>query len=107
MNTLIDKKKVYMANRVATHLAFRHKANDLFDFINQCNEKNIELDFSDVITMSGSFAHQYLINKENSKKIISEINMKPNIKKMLDVVQKRNGKPKKVIEPPEAIDVII
>lgn len=90
---------------VSYNLAFRQSANDLFDYINSLKESSIKLDFSDVNTISGSFAHQYMIHKRDSKKQISESNMASQIKKMFDVVRSRKERPELFIEPPRVIEV--
>ena len=92
MTTLNSEKAVYLAERISQNLAFRHSADDLFNYINNLEESNIIVDFSEIKFVSGSFAHQYLINKKATPKDVTETNKTFNIIQMFELVERRNSK---------------
>lgn len=93
MTTLNSEKEVvYLAEHISENLAFRHSADDLFNYINNLEESNLIIDFSEVKFVSSSFAHQYLINKKATQKDVTEINKTFNIIQMFEVVERRNSK---------------
>lgn len=70
----------------ASHLALRNTADMLFDEIDRFETKNIIIDFSDIHTVSRSFAHQYLLREKKSRKNITKTNMNEDIKEMFKIV---------------------
>lgn len=83
----LNKANILVAERFSQDLALRLNANSLFDEIKNANVGNITLDFRRVHSMSRSFAHQYLQNREKSKKTINEINLSENIQTMLKIAR--------------------
>ena len=49
-------------------------------------ENKMQIDFSDVLSISRSFAHQYVTRRKKSQKRITEINLPENVEKMFRVV---------------------
>lgn len=75
-------------------LALRHNANILFDKIESHSENPVIVDFSDVRTMTRSFAQEYLLRKAKSSKTVEEINMSKNIVRMFKVAENVTDKAK-------------
>lgn len=67
-------------------LALRDNADYLFTTIESFPEMQITIDFTDVKSISRSFAHQYIVNKKTSRKMITETNIPRNLAKMFEVV---------------------
>ncbi|MFH1722498.1 MAG: hypothetical protein ABH950_07850 [Candidatus Altiarchaeota archaeon] len=67
------------------NLAYRQNADKLFEEIASVPSREVTLDFRDVITMSRSFAHQYLYQKRKTGKEICEVNISKNLKQMFDI----------------------
>jgi hypothetical protein len=84
-----------MSNRVvisirkalSPDLAFRLAADRLFDYLEALDVKEITIDFTGIESISRSFAHQYTIRKENSSKIIEEMNVPSHIERMFQIVK--------------------
>lgn len=70
----------------SSHLSFRHTADTLFDEIECLEAKKVIVDFKNIQTVSRSFAHQYLLRKKQSRKIISEMNKSKELEKMFKIV---------------------
>jgi anti-anti-sigma regulatory factor len=69
------------------NLAFRKNADNLFDRIDSSPSQDITLDFSKVSTVSRSFAHQYIQRKKKSNKNITEVGVKEDVKKMMEIAK--------------------
>ncbi|MFA4946599.1 MAG: DUF4325 domain-containing protein [Candidatus Micrarchaeia archaeon] len=80
-------KEISITRVVSIDLALRNTANAFFNELERYKEKNITVNFKGVKSISRSFAHQYLENKKNSEKIISETNIPDNVEKMFQVVE--------------------
>lgn len=87
-------KIIMIYEKVSKDLALRDIADALFDDIESLTESEAVIDFSEVTSITRSFAHQYSLRKKYSKKIISEINMPTNIQKMFDIVENKYKKTK-------------
>ncbi len=79
---------------ISKDLALRDIANQFFDKIEKLEDKYIEIDFSNICSITRSFAHQYIFRKRQSNKIINEKNVPIYIQKMFNIVQNKNDKPK-------------
>ncbi len=80
--------KVFKLSKLfSKDLVLRDSADKLFDIIEKSPEKRIKIDFSEVSSMTMSFAHEYLISKEKTQKEIVESNISINIKKLFEVVK--------------------
>ena len=77
---------------ISKNLALRSSAQRLFVKINNESTQDVEVDFSDIMTISRSFASEYIANKKNTSKTIHEINLPLNVKKMFDIVNRNNPK---------------
>jgi Ethanolamine utilization protein EutJ (predicted chaperonin) len=77
---------------VRPDLATRNGCDKLFELLEQTPEKKITLDFSNVSSISRSFAHQYLRKKNLSKKVISEVHVPILVQRMLDFVKNQTEK---------------
>ena len=96
MTMLNNKKIIILSNIISNNLAFRDTADDLFNYINKLEESSIIIDFSNIQSITASFAHQYMINKEKSQKNIIERNIPNNIIKMFEFIENRRVKIRKI-----------
>ena len=87
-------KIISIKEEIASDLALRNTVQSLFDKVNKVEETNIEIDFSNINSMSRSFAHEYLMQKQQCSKQISEISVAENVEKMFQVVKSSSTKPK-------------
>ena len=72
---------------ISKDLALRDTAQSFFQSLEKNHEREITVDFSEISSISRSFAHEYTLQKEKSSKKIIETNMPENIKKMFDIVK--------------------
>ena len=80
--------------KLESHLSLRDSANDLFDRIDiTVTTPDILLDFSGVLTISRSFAHQFIVRMEQSCKKIICINQSDDIRHMFELVKAKGNKP--------------
>ena len=82
-NTLI----VRIAERISPDLALRNIVDAFFDWLERLPNKALTLDFAGVCSISRSFAHQYMLRKNISGKLINEMNLPDNVSKMLEIVR--------------------
>jgi hypothetical protein len=87
---------ISIKNLISKDLSLRDTAQAFFRDLQKQNDKNIMVDFTDVRSISRSFAHEYLLQKENSPKKIDEINMSEHIQRMFDIVKNADTKPRLV-----------
>ena len=78
-----------LQRHVSNNLALRQSADDLFDFMNRLTESKIIIDFTGIESITRSFAHQYILNKAESKKEILECNIPHEIKPMFELVKRQ------------------
>ena len=69
-------------------LVLRKQCDRLFNYIESLPDKHIVVDFEDFELCSRAFIHQYLMNKQKSKKKIEEANINNFIADMIDIVKK-------------------
>ncbi|MDR3223090.1 MAG: DUF4325 domain-containing protein [Methanobrevibacter sp.] len=86
MNEEIVEIKV--KDKIHKNLGMNSSAKNLFDELNNSPNEEINIDFSDVVIMSRSFAQEYIYQKNKSKKKIEEVNVPKDILPMFKVVQK-------------------
>lgn len=85
--TQIDNNTVFIKNYISSNLFLRKSANYFFEtIINHIKNKIVYVDFSNIESISHSFAHQYLTNKQNTTKTIKEINVPKNVSLILDLI---------------------
>ena len=92
MTMLNNERIINLSNIISKNLAFRDTADDLFSYINDLEESSIIIDFLNIQSITASFAHQYMINKEKNKKNIIERNIPNNITKMFELIENRRLK---------------
>ena len=83
-NTVVVKKAL------SENLSLRDLAKDFFKELESMPTKEIVLDFKGIRSISRSFAHEYLVQKEKSQKVFNEINMPENVKRMISIVSQAN-----------------
>lgn len=93
MRPLANKKRMYVKDIIGQHLALRHLADKLFDYIDSLKDTDVIIDFYGVHTTSRSFMQQFLYRLKNSDSYITCINESENIKKMADIVSSPKKKP--------------
>lgn len=81
METLILK------DRVSQDLSLRNMVSNIFKAVEFQKNEDVLIDFADIQSISRSFAHEYLIHKQQQNCKVLEINMPSNIKKMFEIVQ--------------------
>jgi len=107
MTTLSSEIVLRIADIISENLAFRDSVDNLFSYIDSLEETNIITDFLGIKSITGSFAHQYLINKKKAIKHITERNIPLDVKKMFELVERRNLNPREIsTEPIEVLDVV-
>lgn len=84
--------KIILKNLISQNLAFRHSADALFDYIDSLKNINIIIDFYNIQTTSQAFMHQFLYRLEKSNNNIKCINIPENVKKMINIIKRRNKK---------------
>lgn len=67
-------------------LALRHAAARLFERVDGMSASKVIMDFEGVKTITRSFAHEYLQRKKASKKHVEEMNVPPDVQRMLEIV---------------------
>lgn len=83
MNT--HKNKIILSN-LSNHMRFRETARELFKNI----KENTIFDFDKVETVSRSFAHEFILQKEKKKEKIEEKNMSPSVKRVFELARTNN-----------------
>lgn len=86
-------KMVFISKELSKDLALRYNAIQFFDKINKEDSKEIVIDFSNVDTITLSFADEYLKRKKQSKKEIKEEHVPINISKMFEIIGRINHPP--------------
>jgi len=82
-----ETEKIAMDTAISEFLGFRHSAKHFFSYLDSHAEKDVILDFENVVLMSRSFAHEYQKRKGEIDKNIKEINVPKNINEMLLAVE--------------------
>src|SRR5690554_4913952 len=90
-------KEIKIGDHISFDLALRASASDLFRDINTIIDDSIVINFSDVRTISRSFAHEYLTQKAASEKSIEERSVPENVRKMFAAVN-RSGEKTKILD---------
>ena len=85
---------ISIKDKVSSDLALRDYAKSFFNMLEKESDEKITIDFANVTSISRSFAHEYLLNKQKIKKQIKETNIPSNIQKMFDIVMENTSKPK-------------
>ncbi len=88
--------KILIKEEVSEDLALRDSARKFFNKIEALPTKEVVVDFKNVRSISRSFAHEYLSQKQKLEKVIVEINIPPNVQKMFKVVE----------EPKERVEIL-
>ena len=81
-----NNKNIYVIR--SKNLLLRTNADELMERLEKFHSPETFVDFSNIHAISRAFVHQYLINKQKSKKTIEEINVSPHVKKMFELVEK-------------------
>ncbi len=87
-----DESMIRIAEKLSSDLALRNVADSFFDWLESLQNNKLTIDFSGVRSISRSFAHQYVLRKKSTRKIINEINVPNNVSKMLRIVENPSQK---------------
>lgn len=91
--------RLKLAEVFAENLLLRDTANTLFDTIEKAQDKKVVIDFEGVRSITGAFAHQYILRKRASRKKVIERNVPEEIQRMFEIVSRR-WKPSRHSLPP-------
>ncbi len=80
-------KTIKVASMLTPNLALRETAAKLVSYVEGLPNPEIVLDFSEVKTMTRSFAHEYCSMKKHARKRLIEANVPPEVSKMFAVVR--------------------
>ncbi|MBR4448104.1 hypothetical protein [Methanobrevibacter sp.] len=80
---------IKLKDEINTALDFNKSASDLFDKINQMDEKEFIMDFEGIFYISMSFAQAYYASKKRSSKKVTEINLSDDVKPMMEMIEKQ------------------
>jgi hypothetical protein len=80
-------KTIRVADMLSTDLALRDTATRLILYADGLANPQVILDFSNVRSVTRSFAHEYCIRKREARKRIREENVPENVAKMFAVAQ--------------------
>ena len=83
-----------LVDLLSPDLCLRSDADFLFDSFSKDESESIEIDFSNIETISGTFAHQYLKRRDSSSIRIIESNMPDNIRKMMEAIKRPSTSPR-------------
>jgi len=81
------QNKIKLTKFISKNLLLRNSADELFNYINDFKTTRIIIDFNKIQSVTRAFTHQYLLNKEKSKKNIIDINISPHVKNMFDLIE--------------------
>ena len=90
--------RIRVVDVLSPDLVLRANARRLVGLAESRPEDEIVLDFTGVETIGRSFAHEYVVRRDASRKRIREENLPENIRKMLEIV--RNPPSKESWLPP-------
>ncbi|KAA2281227.1 hypothetical protein [Candidatus Nitrosocosmicus sp. SS] len=87
---------ISIKDSISPHLAIRKSVISFFekDIIHNPSYQ-LKIDFSEVKSISHSFANQYLLSKKDVNKEINEINMPSNVAEMISLAQNAIDSPKR------------
>ena len=80
---------IRLKDEINTALDFNQSATELFEKINQFDETDFTMDFEGVFFISMSFAQAYYASKKRSSKNITEINLSPDVKPLMEMIEKQ------------------
>lgn len=99
------EKIIHIKDEILSDLALRDMADSFFDQLEIMPEDNIQIDFSNICSISRSFAHQFITRKNTTRKTITEINMPENVQKMFRVIHNEISNKSKLLDM-ESMQVI-
>jgi hypothetical protein len=85
-------KTINVADVLSANLALRQTAARFLLYVEGLPDSEVILDFSDVRTISRSFAHEYCQRKRDLHRRIKEANVSPEVAKMFAVVKEARTK---------------
>ncbi len=85
-------RMIKVASMLTPNLVLRTTAARLFSYVEGLPNPEIILDFSEVKTITRSFAHEYSSMKNRARKKLIEANVPPEVSKMFEVVRETSAK---------------
>lgn len=83
----MEEKTILVAKVLSPSLFRRDSADKFFDLIEKTPEKCIKADFTNVESITRSFAHQFMIRQSKSKKVVKLENVPINVSKMFAIAK--------------------
>jgi hypothetical protein len=71
------------------NLLMRATAARLFDEIEQCTDREVVVDFTDVAFVSSVFAMEFLLREQRSAKTVTKVHVDENVERMFREVRRR------------------
>jgi len=94
MSTHTQSCEIVIAKVLSPNLALRDTASEFFDSVEALGCTEVTLDFSNVETITRSFAHEYLSRKRTTTKKVIEKNVPLSVQKMFMAIENSNNKPR-------------
>lgn len=100
MSTLVEPNsmRVEIASELSPDLAFRENARAFCNRLESYPMNSISIDFSGTVSITRSFAQEYISYKSRTSKEIHDVNVPDNILKMFRIVEKQ-GEKRTVVNP--------
>ena len=89
---------IEIREKISIDLALRHTADLFFNQLEYLPDSEISVSFTDVRSISRSFAHQYMLRKKLSNKRIRELNLPAYVQKMFKLVEETGHQRKEVLD---------
>lgn len=85
-----------LKDMASENLSLRNMAVNVFNAREFQGNGKVLVDFTGIVSISRSFAHEYLVNKEKQSCEVVDVNVPPNIGRMFEVVKNSQEKPELV-----------
>lgn len=83
----MEEKTIFIVKELSPSLFRRDSADKFFDSLEKISIKRIVIDFSGVESITRSFAHQFIIRQNKSKKTVKLENVPINVSKMFTIAK--------------------
>lgn len=85
-----------LKDRASENLSLRNMASNVFNAEEFQGKDRVLVDFTGIVSISRSFAHEYLVNKEKQSCVVVDVNVPPDIGRMFEIVKNSQEKPELV-----------
>ena len=87
-----NEQIIQIEKQISKNLALRDRANELFEMIEADKHSCFVIDFSNVESISRSFAQEFITRKNESKKNIDVINVPDNVRRMFELIKMQKNR---------------